>query len=179
MDARELGNPGTRAFQINKYPFYLLNRLVSRYNVIIEARLKTIGIDIPYWRVLMILGQKMPRSVGQLAEAAVIPLSTMTRILQRMSGASLIACTPLESDNRVTEVALTSEGESKLAEARSLTAPVYAQVIKGFSIDDFENLTASLGLLYSNLADLLPAKGSGSRRSGEDRREIVAGPSLE
>jgi DNA-binding MarR family transcriptional regulator len=162
-DARELGDPGTSAFQVDKYPFYLLNRLVSRYNVIIEARLKTIGIDIPYWRVLMILGQKAPRSVGQIAETAVIPFSTMTRIVQRMSGAGLIACTPLETDNRVIEVALTSAGEIKLAEARTLTAPVYAQVIKGFSIEEFENVTANLGRLYENLADLLPAKGSGNR----------------
>lgn len=176
MDARELGNPGTGAFQVDKYPFYLLNRLVSRYNVIIEVRLKTIGIDISYWRVLMILGQKTPRSVGQLAEAAVIPFSTMTRIVQRMAGAGLIACTPLESDNRVTEVALTSEGESKLAEARTLTAPVYAQVIKGFSIYEFETLTASLGLLYANLAELLPAKGTAARRPGAETSEVAAGP---
>ena len=159
-DPRELGDPGTRAFQVDKYPFYLLNRLVSRYNVVIEARLKTIGLDIPYWRVLMILGQKSPRSVGQLAEAAVIPFSTMTRIVQRMSGAGLITCAPLEKDNRVIEVSLTGAGESKLAEARALTAPVYARVIDGFSIEEFERLTASLGRLYDNLGDLIPAKGS-------------------
>lgn len=177
MDARDLGDPGTGAFQVDKYPFYLLNRLVSRYNVIIESRLKTIGIDIPYWRVLMILGQKMPRSVGQLSEAAVIPFSTMTRIVQRMAGAGLIACTPLESDNRVTEVALTREGESKLTEARTLTAPVYAQVIKGFSIEEFETLTASLGLLYANLEELLPAKGAAARRLYVETSEITARPS--
>lgn len=169
-DARELGNPGTGAFQVDKYPFYLLNRLVSRYNVVIEARLKTIGIDIPYWRVLMILGQKAPRSVGQLAETAVIPFSTMTRIVQRMSAAGLIACTTLESDNRVIEVSLTSEGESKLAEARTLTAPVYARVIQGFSVEEFERLTTSLGLLYSNLADLLPPKAAGTKRTDKEQR---------
>ena len=70
-DLRQLGNPGTPAFQLNKYPFYLLNRAVSRYNAIIEKRLRGIGIDIPTWRVLMILGEAAPRSVSQIAEAAV------------------------------------------------------------------------------------------------------------
>src|SRR3546814_196489 len=102
-DPRDLGEPGTASFQLEKYPFYLLNRLVSRYNVVIEARLKTIGIDIPYWRVLMVLGQKSPRGVGQLAEAAVIPFSTMTSIVQRMGMAKLEVCLQLERDNRVTE----------------------------------------------------------------------------
>jgi DNA-binding MarR family transcriptional regulator len=118
----------------------------------------------------MILGQKAPRSVGQLAETAVIPFSTMTRIVQRMSAAGLIACTTLESDNRVIEVSLTSEGESKLAEARTLTAPVYARVIQGFSVEEFERLTTSLGLLYSNLADLLPPKAAGSKRTDKEQR---------
>src|SRR3546814_7115318 len=102
-DPRDLGDPGTAAFQLEKYPFYLLNRLVSRYNVVIEARLKTIGIDIPYWRVLMVLGQKSHRGVGQLAEAAGIPFSTITRIVQRMVTAKQVVCRQLESANRVNE----------------------------------------------------------------------------
>lgn len=161
-DPRRLGDPGTAAFQVDRYPFYLLNRLVSRYNVVIEARLRTIGLDIPYWRVLMVLGQKAPRSVGQLAEAAVIPVSTMTRIVQRMAAAGLIESATLESDNRVIEVSLTPDGSEKLGEARKITAPIYAEVIDGFSIEEFEALTASLNRLYDNLGGLVPTR----RRNG-------------
>lgn len=171
MDSRKLGNPRTGTFQVQKYPFYLLNRLVSRYNVIIEGRLKAVGLDIPYWRVLMILGEKSPRSVGQLAETAVIPFSTMTRIIQRMSGAGLIACAPTAADNRVVEVSLTAAGESKLAEARTLAAPVYEQVIKGFSGDEFDALIDSLGRLHENLADLLPSETASRRPAGAKAEE--------
>ena len=162
VDSRELGNPGTSAFEVDKYPFYLLNRLVSRYNVVIESRLRTIGIDIPSWRVLMILGQKQPRSIGQVAETAVIPVSTMTRIMQRMAGANLVRSVPLPVDNRVVEVSLTGEGEAKLAEARALTAPVYSQVIEGFTIDEFDALTAGLNRLYENLKPLVPSRNGRS-----------------
>jgi len=150
-DPRRLGDPGTPAFQVEKYPFYLLNRLVSRYNVVIEARLREIGLDIPYWRVLMILGERAPRSVKQIAEAAVIPLSTMTRIVQRMAGAGLVECRLHANDNRVTEVALTSEGEHKLAQARRAAAPVYARLVEDFSRDEFETLIKTLNRLYRNL----------------------------
>lgn len=61
MDVFLSGNPGAAAFRVKRYPFYLLNRLVSRYNSIIDARLRAIGLDIPSWRVLMILGEKSPR----------------------------------------------------------------------------------------------------------------------
>ena len=167
MDSRELGDPGTAAFEVDKYPFYLLNRLVSRYNVVIESRLRTIGIDIPYWRVLMILGQNQPRSIGQIAETAVIPVSTMTRIVQRMAGGNLVRCVPLAADNRVVEVSLTPAGAVKLAEARALTAPVYTQVIDGFTVAEFDALTTSLNRLYDNLGPLVPAR-SGTGRNGKD-----------
>jgi DNA-binding MarR family transcriptional regulator len=151
-DARQLGDPGQPSFQVEKYPFYLLNRLVSRYNQVIGSGLKTIGIDIPTWRVLMILGERAPRGTAEIADAAVINISTMTRIIQRMSRAGLVECGTLEQDGRVTEVSLTRVGELKLCEARAVTAPVYARIIAGFSSREFDRLVDSLNRMYANLS---------------------------
>lgn len=156
QDPRKLADPASPRFQVEKYPFYLLNRLVSRYNVVVESRLQDVGLDIPYWRVLMVLGQSSPRSIGQLAEASVIPVSTITRIVQRMTGSGLIQCTPLRTDNRVVQVSLTALGRKKLREARKRTAPIYSKVIQGLTPDEFEELCASLDRLYDNLAELVP-----------------------
>ncbi len=150
-NTRILGDPGLESFQVDKYPFYLLNRLVSRYNVVIGARLRTIELDIPSWRVLMILGERAPRRLADVAVAAVINVSTMTRIIQRMTRAGLILCTPLQDDGRVTEVNLTPAGREKLARARETTAPVYAQIISGFSDRDLDQLIGSLNRMYNNL----------------------------
>ena len=158
-DIRHLGDPGTADFQVRKYPFYLLNRLVSRYNAIIEARLRTIGLDIPFWRVLMILGERAPRGVGEISEAAVINLSTMTRIVQRMTQTKLVRCTPRSEDYRVTDVSLTALGKRKLAAARKITAPVFAAAITGFSQREFRDAIESLDRLHGNLARLLPRSG--------------------
>lgn len=151
MDHRTQGDPGTAAFQVERYPFFLINRLASRYNATIEPRLREIGLDIPNWRVLMILGEHAPRGVRDIAEAAVIPLSTMTRIVQRMAAAELVTLTPSEEDARVTMVALTPTGESKLGEARQATSPVYQQVIAGLSARDFDRLLGLLDRVYRNL----------------------------
>jgi DNA-binding MarR family transcriptional regulator len=153
LDNRILGNPGNPAFQVEKYPFFLLNRLVGRYNGVIDARLRSIGLDIPYWRVLMILGERAPRGVRDIADAAVIPLSTMTRIIQRMVGTGLIAAGPSAADARITEVSLLGLGEEKLAEARAATAPIYARIIQGLSEREFDRLIGLLETLYANLAD--------------------------
>lgn len=153
VDNRILGDPGTPAFQVSKYPFFLLNRLVGRYNGMIEAGLREIGLDIPAWRVLMILGERDPRGVRDIADAAVIPLSTMTRIIQRMAAINLVLAAPSAADARVTEVVLTDTGRAKLAEARAIAAPLYARITRGVSARDFDRLIGLLDRLHENLAD--------------------------
>lgn len=150
-DQRALGDPGSDAFRVDRYPFYLLNRAVGRYNVVIGARLKAIGLEIPAWRVLMVLGEHAPRSIGQIADASVINLSTMMRIIGRMEDAGLVASAPSAYDARITEVALTPLGHRKLAEARAATSPVYAQGISGISASDFNRLIELLARLHDNL----------------------------
>lgn len=150
-DLRALGDPGSSGFRLDAYPFYLLNRSVSRYNVIIEAALRQIGIDIPTWRVLMILGEQQPRPIAQVARAAVINISTMARIIGRMVDAGLVVIQPSASDGRVKELKLTSLGRDKLDAARKMTAPVYRRLIRGFSAREFEQLLALLNRLHENL----------------------------
>ena len=150
-DLRPFGNPGSEDFRLDVYPFYLLNRAASRYNVVIESELRRIGIDIPSWRVLMILGEHEPLAIGQVAKSAVINLSTMMRIVERMTKAGLIETASSESDGRVREITLTEEGRAKLAAARQVTAPVYEKIIRGFSATDFAKMLDLLGRLYDNL----------------------------
>jgi DNA-binding MarR family transcriptional regulator len=151
VDSRTLGNPGTAAFQLEKYPFFILNRMVGRYNSLIGSGLSAIGIDIPYWRVLLLLGEAAPRSVGNLASAAMINESTMLRIVQRMQRDGLISCSRSQADARVTEVELMALGTEKLVAAREIAAPIYNGLIAGVSARDFERLLALLGRLQTNL----------------------------
>ena len=150
-DLRPYGDPGSDAFRLDNYPFYLLNRAVSRYNIVIEAELRRIGIDIPTWRVLMTLGEESPRPIGQIAKSAVINLSTMMRIVERMTKAGLIATAQNPSDGRTTDLVLTESGKRKLVEARGITAPIYQRIIRGFSAGDFSRLLTLLNRLHDNL----------------------------
>jgi len=153
-DLRQFGDPGSAEFRVEAYPFYLLNRAASRYNVVIESRLRPIGLEIPAWRVLMILGEQQPLPIAQVAKSAVINISTMMRIVERMVKADLITTRPSASDGRVTELELTAHGQQKLAEARAATAPVYQAVIRDFSAEDFARALDLLGRLHDNLGDL-------------------------
>ncbi len=150
-DLRALGDPGSDDFCVDNYPFYLLNRTVSRYNVIIEAELRAIGIDIPTWRVLMILGEAEPQSIGQVAKLAVINVSTLMRVAERMEKAGLVETRPSATDGRVTTLAMKPLGREKLKAARAVTAPLYRRLIRGFSAPDFRRLIGLLNRLQQNL----------------------------
>ena len=150
-DLRPFGDPGSDAFRVDAYPFYLLNRAVSRYNVVIEAELRSLGIDIPTWRVLMILGEQTPLPIAQVARSAVINLSTMMRIVERMAKAGLVATAPNPDDGRATDLSLTDAGRTMLAAARETTAPMYRKLIRGISARDFAKLLGLLNQLHDNL----------------------------
>jgi len=150
-DLRPFGDPGSDAFRVDAYPFYLLNRAVSRYNAVIEAELRGIGIDIPTWRVLMVLGEHDPLPVAQVARSAVIHISTMARIVGRMAKARLVKTAPNALDGRVTDLSLTDHGRETLAAARETTAPLYRKLIRGMSAHDFSRLLGLLNQLHDNL----------------------------
>ena len=150
-DLRPYGDPGSDAFRVDAYPFYLLNRAVSRYNAVIEAELRGIGIDIPTWRVLMVLGEHNPLPVAQVARSAVIHISTMARIVGRMAKAGLVETAPNALDGRVTDLSLTPAGRDTLAAARETTAPLYRKLIRGMSAGDFSKLLGLLNQLHDNL----------------------------
>ncbi|WP_156840972.1 MarR family winged helix-turn-helix transcriptional regulator [Novosphingobium aquimarinum] len=150
-DLRPFGNPGSDDFRVEAYPFYLINRLANRYNAAIEPELRAIGIDIPTWRVLMILGEHEPVAIGQIAKSAVINLSTMMRIVERMADAGHVTTMPSAQDGRVTEVGLTDQGRATLTHARRVTAPLYDRIIKGFSARDFARTLELLNRLHDNL----------------------------
>jgi MarR family transcriptional regulator, organic hydroperoxide resistance regulator len=156
-------DPGSSDFRVERYPFFLLNRLVSRYNGIIERRLRPIGLDIPAWRVLMILGERDPQGTREIANAAVINLSTTTRIVQRMRTEGLVSLSNNEADARVTLVSLTAAGRARLPAAREASAPIFQHLVDGVSPDAFETLVELLNQFHSNLEPLSASRAPDSR----------------
>lgn len=150
-DLRPFGDPGSDRFRVNSYPFYLLNRAASRYNTVIESHLRPIGLDIPTWRVLMILGERDPLPIARVARKAVINLSTMMRIVERMAKAGLVETHASITDGRVTELTLTKQGHTQLMAARQAAAPIYQRIIQDFSADEFTQLLELLGRLHKSL----------------------------
>lgn len=137
-------DPANPRFRFQNSPTYWLTRVSARYLQVIERRLKRVGMDVPRWRVLMILAEAEPASVTELSEHAIIKLATMAKIVQRMESVGLVVTRQRATDARVTEVEITATGREALDEVRRVASGVYGRAFG--TLSDTE-LGAMIGLL--------------------------------
>ena len=71
-------------FDRRAWPFYWITQVAAKYERVIEVRLKELELDIPSWRVLMLMQEDKPRSISFLADQCISKQPTLTRIVYRM-----------------------------------------------------------------------------------------------
>ena len=144
---------GTGTFELERWPFYWLTRANGRYLQVLATRLRDVDLDIPRWRVLMLLERGTARSMSYLAREAVSKLPTMTRIIQRMEETGLVRTRPRATDARVTEVLLTPQGEAARGEAWIVTQSMFETAFKGLGAAEVDALNRLLRAVESNLLE--------------------------
>lgn len=138
-------------FRMARYPFHWINRVSARYYLDLEKALKRVQLDVPRWRVLIILSETGPASVSRIAGHAVIKLPTMTKLLQRMEADGLVHLRANAQDARVTEVVLTSRGSSTADAVREEGERVFRRAFAGVDEREIERLVTLLQRVFANL----------------------------
>jgi MarR family transcriptional regulator, organic hydroperoxide resistance regulator len=151
ISSLELADPESKAFRMEAWPFYWLARVSRGYAFDMDVVLKRVGMDVARWRVLMILAEKHPASVSELAYHAVLKLSTMTKTVQRLEGDGLVVTASKATDARVTEVSLTRTGEEAVARVRNQAGRVFRQAFDGFDAKEIADLNSVLRRILDNL----------------------------
>jgi len=113
--------------------------------------LQRIDMDLPSWRAVMWLHEHNPSSVSELAEHAVIRLSTMTRVVQRLEKRGLVTLARRAADARVTDVHITSNGEHVVKQLRAVASRIYQAAFKDFDAAQIETLNGLLRRVFGNL----------------------------
>ena len=116
-----------------------------------EGALRRIGMDVPSWRALMLLHERNPSSVSEIATQAVLRLSTMTRVVQRLEKRGLVKIARRPADARVTDVYITAEGEQTVEQVRAIASRIYQSAFKDLSAADIETLNSLLRRVFNNL----------------------------
>jgi len=147
-----LVGPDHPDFILDDYPLYNLNRTSATYIENMSQRLREFNMDQPSWRVLMLLGDKNPSTVGDLSRRSVTKISTITRILMRMEKENLVRRAPFPDDNRVIEVFITDKGKEVLAKLRTLADNVYQSTFDGIDENDMITFSNILMQMRKNLS---------------------------
>lgn len=150
-DAKLRGDPLSPEFRIADWPFYLIARTAGRYEMDMEHALRRIGMDLPSWRALMLLHESNPSSVSEMAERAVMRLSTMTRVVQRLEKRGLVELARRAADARVTDVHITASGEEAVRQVRAVASRIYHSAFSDLDATDIETLNELLRKVFANL----------------------------
>jgi DNA-binding MarR family transcriptional regulator len=165
-DAKQLGDPGDAGFLLKNSPFFLIARVSGRYVLGMERVLKEIGMDMPGWRTLMIVREREPSSVSEIADLAVMRLSTMTRVVQRLELRGLVRLAARPTDARRTDVFLTADGRAMVRRVRTVASRTYRKAFHEMPAADLEVLNSLLRRVFDNLA---PAPDASAARPSRRR----------
>lgn len=143
--------PARDGFVLDEYPLYHLIRAAATYSAAMSDALKEYGLDITKWRILMLLDDAGPSTVGDLSRRAVIKMPTITRVLIRMEKDGLVERAATEADRRVIEVAMTDKAIETLAVVKEIGQSVFERAFDGVSPREAKELTGYLKKVRANL----------------------------
>ncbi len=140
-------------FNRREWVFYWVTLLAAKYEQKLEIQLKKEGLDIPSWRVLMLMDLDKPRSVSFLANQSVTKQSTMTRIVYRMKDRGFVTIESSKEDGRVSVVSPTAKGLKLRSKAWEDVKKSTNDTFDGMNDKQIDRLNKSLSMIFDRLED--------------------------
>jgi MarR family transcriptional regulator, organic hydroperoxide resistance regulator len=147
-------HPSHKEFRLDYSPFYLIAHADFKYHEDMDKVLKKHGVSKPIYRIMTILRENDKASIGTLADMALTKRSTVSRIIDRMLLQGLVSTEPNTSDNRITEVTLTSAGRQLLRTLTPIVGRQFVRATEGVSDRDIAHLLRTLRKISDNLGKL-------------------------
>ena len=139
---------------LDGYLPYLLNRAGARIATAFGEEMRRLGTSLQAWRVLAALRETDGRRMGDLSTTTSIEVSTLTRLVDNMEKAGLVARRRDADDTRAVLLHVAPAGR-RLTRRILPIAERYEEVaLKGFGAAEAATLKAALRRLYANMDDL-------------------------
>lgn len=136
---------------VRTWPFYWLTRAMARYTDSMTSALEGTGLDLPSWRVVMVLRESGWLSVSEIASQSNTKLAAMTKTIQRMKADGLVDSREGEADRRVTIVTLTPEGTRAAEAAMDAARHVFRRAFHAMPAEQQDTLSQLLRELAEKL----------------------------
>lgn len=120
---------------------FLLSRATWAMNNFVNRMLKESGladISVAYLAVLQALWDKDGLNISDLGDRAHLEKSTMTSLIDRMEGASLLRREDHPTDRRVYRICLTARGKELQEKLDQVISRVYKHLTRGIPEKDLQ-----------------------------------------
>lgn len=151
----------SKRYRLDESIPYLMNRIVGHLNRGLDVELRARGLGFQYWRVLAVLAMADNRTIADLAGYAVVPHSTLSRLLTRMERQQLVRRTGTDADLRLAKIVLTTKGRSTYAAILPAALGWSESALAGLPRADIQRLEAILVRMLANVTAVDPGKKTG------------------
>lgn len=139
--------------RLDDYLPYLVNRvgaaLVAAYT---RDALAAHGLGIDMWRVLAVLSDNGGQRQIDLADAASIEASTVSRLVTRLVRLGLVTRSRSKTSSREVVVALSPKGRALLRKLVPVALRLEKTALAGVPSKDLAQVKTALGRIYKNLS---------------------------
>lgn len=128
------------------FSVYVLHReIMQRYRAILEE----VDLTYPQYITMMALWENDEQTVNQLGEKLFLDNGTLTPLLKRLEGKSLLTRTRSKTDERVVKIQLTTQG----AELKEKASCIPMQIFEALKLDysDMQQLKALADKIVTNV----------------------------
>jgi DNA-binding MarR family transcriptional regulator len=155
MSTRAARHGAAAPFELGRFLPYLINRAGARLAIAFSAAIARHGIGLQEWRVLAAVHAHGPARLGDLALLTSIEISTLSRLVGRMTRAGLVHRAREAGDRRAVQIQLTDKGRQVVAAIVPLAHDYERTALRGFAADEADRLRQMLARVFLNL-DALP-----------------------
>lgn len=149
---RDTIDPTKKDFDYESTPFYNMVRLTALYHQRVDASLKPIGMDSSRWRILIILTKMQQATITQLSKESVIKISTIAKIIQRMTADGLVETKTCTEDARSTKVFVTEYGAEKVEVMRGKVGKIVRQAYLDMDDEELAAINQITKAIHDNLS---------------------------
>ncbi len=138
-------------FKLDDSVPYLMIRVSGLMNRQLELDLRPLKVSFQHWRVLAVLAQKNGSSITDLSEYAVMPHSSLSRLLSRMEADGYVRRQTDAQDARTVRVYTTTLGEDMYRRILPMAVAVRVSAMAGMSTAQKTGLLGSLNHMLGRM----------------------------
>lgn len=144
-------------YRVSESLGYLLKRTVSNLSTALDQELARYDLTHQQFSILRLLAEHNCATAADLAREHCADTGAMTRMIDRLEAKDIVRRTRSAEDRRVVNIELTEVGQVLIDRLPILAINVLNRYLKGFSVEELEQMKSFLRRILENAGAALPA----------------------